>query len=79
MEEMGVGGRGWAVNERQAEALMRARESLMHARQSVADGLFLDLWTIDLRSAVIALGEVCGSDVAEEVLDTIFSRFCIGK
>lgn len=79
MEEMGVGGRGWAVNERQAEALVRARESLMHARQSVSDGLFLDLWTIDLRSAVIALGEVCGSDVAEEVLDTIFSRFCIGK
>ncbi len=79
MEEVGVGGRGWAVNERQAEALMRARESLVHARQSVADGLFLDLWTIDLRSAVIALGEVCGSDVAEEVLDTIFSRFCIGK
>ena len=79
MEEMGVGGRGWAVNERQAEALMRARESLVHARQSVVDGLFLDLWTIDLRSAVLALGEVCGADVAEEVLDTIFSRFCIGK
>ncbi len=79
MEEMGVGGRGWAVNERQAEALLRARESLLHARQSVAEGLFLDLWTIDLRSAVLALGEVCGSDVAEEVLDTIFSRFCIGK
>ena len=77
--EVGVGGRGWAVNERQAEALTRARESLVHAQESVAAGLFLDLWTIDLRSAVLALGEVCGSEVAEEVLDDIFSRFCIGK
>ena len=79
MEEVGVGGRGWAVNERQAEALTRARESLIHAQESVEAGLFLDLWTIDLRSAVLALGEVCGSEVAEEVLDDIFSRFCIGK
>jgi len=77
--EVGVGGRGWAVNERQAEALTRARESLVHAQESVVAGLFLDLWTIDLRSAVLALGDVCGSEVAEEVLDDIFSRFCIGK
>lgn len=76
---MAPGGVSWAVNDRQSEALTRAYESLVQVQESIDSQLPLDFWTIDLRSATLALGEVCGADVAEEVLDDIFSRFCIGK
>lgn len=76
---MTPGGVSWAVNDRQSEALTRAYESLVQVQESIDGHLPLDFWTIDLRSAILALGEVCGADVTEEVLDDIFSRFCIGK
>ena len=77
--DMTPGGVSWAVNERQSEALTRAYESLVRVQESIEHDLPFDFWTIDLRSAVLALGEVGGAEVTEEVLDDIFSRFCIGK
>ena len=74
-----VGGIGWAVNSRQAEALIRAQAALADVSLSINDNLPIDFWTIDLRAAVAALGEVSGDDVTEEVLDSVFSQFCIGK
>lgn len=76
---MRAGGQGWAVNVRQAEALLSAREALERAAQSMADGLPIDFWTIDVKDALLALGEVTGAEAGEEVLDRVFSTFCIGK
>ena len=68
-----------AVNQRQASALIRARVALEQVQDTVSNKLPLDFWTIDLRGAIQALGEITGEEVTESVLDRIFSRFCIGK
>ncbi len=68
-----------AINQRQASALTRARVSLEQVQETVINQLPLDFWTIDLRGAIQALGEITGEEVTESVLDRIFSRFCIGK
>ena len=68
-----------AINQRQAATLTRAKVSLEQVQETINNDLPLDFWTIDLRGAVQALGEVTGEEVTESVLDRIFSRFCIGK
>ncbi|NJO80166.1 MAG: tRNA uridine-5-carboxymethylaminomethyl(34) synthesis GTPase MnmE [Cyanobacteria bacterium RM1_2_2] len=69
----------WAINQRQAAALTRAQTALQQVQETITHQLPLDFWTIDLRAAIQALGEITGEEVTESVLDRIFSRFCIGK
>lgn len=66
------------VNHRQADLLRKARTALENSRKA-AEHEPEDFWTIDLRAAIAALGEITGETLTEELLDNIFSRFCIGK
>ncbi len=68
-----------AINQRQANALRRAHTALLHVQDTISQQLPLDFWTIDLRDAIQALGEITGEEITESVLDRIFSKFCIGK
>jgi tRNA modification GTPase len=68
-----------AINQRQAAALTQAKISLEQVQATIAEQLPLDFWTIDLRGAIQALGEITGEEVTESVLNRIFSKFCIGK
>jgi len=68
-----------AINQRQAAVLIRAKVALEQVQETIEQKLPLDFWTIDLRSAIQALGEITGEEMVEQVLDQIFSRFCIGK
>lgn len=68
-----------AINQRQAAVLTRAKIALEQVQETIVNQLPLDFWTIDLRAAIQALGEITGEEITESVLDRIFSRFCIGK
>ena len=68
-----------AINQRQAAALVRAEGAIAQVQSTITEQLPLDFWTIDLRTAIQALGEVTGEEITESMLDEIFSRFCIGK
>lgn len=68
-----------AVNQRQAAALTQAQTALRQVQETIDHQLPLDFWTIDLRIAIQALGEITGHEITESMLDEIFSRFCIGK
>lgn len=72
-------GAQWAANQRQAEALRCACAALDRLTETIEHGLPVDFWTIELREAAAALGEITGEDVAEDVLDVVFTKFCIGK
>ena len=65
------------INQRQADLLRQCKEALL--RSTAATNLSEDFWTIDLRNAIHHLGEITGESLTEELLDNIFSRFCIGK
>lgn len=67
------------ASERQKRLLDRAAAALGAAAGGLEAGAPLDAVALDLREAQDALGEMTGEIASEEVLESIFSRFCVGK
>ncbi len=67
------------TNPRQAEAVRRALEALAGARSAMEGGLTPDAVLTDVEAAMHAIGEVTGRTLREDLVDRIFSRFCVGK
>ena len=67
------------INSRHQDALNRARAATLRATDALASDRTLELAAIDLRIAVNAVGEIVGKTTTEDLLDMIFSQFCIGK
>ena len=68
-----------AINSRHQDALNRARIAGRAATDALRDGYTLELVAVDLRIAADAVGEIVGKTATEDLLDTIFATFCIGK
>jgi tRNA modification GTPase len=67
------------VNARHQDALRRAQEGLARTLEALEAGASLELAAFDLRMAVQAVGEIVGKTTTEDLLDSIFSTFCLGK
>ena len=67
------------TNVRHYEALAHASEALLHVKEGLKINIPTDLVSQDLREAIHYLGTITGEITTDEVLGTIFSRFCIGK
>lgn len=67
------------INSRHQEALNRARAATQRALDALRAEQTLELAAMDLRIAVNAVGEIVGKTSTEDLLDAIFSQFCIGK
>ena len=69
----------YITNARHKTALEEALESLKMVRESIETGMSEDFFSIDLMSAYESLGKIVGESVGEDLVNEIFSRFCVGK
>ena len=67
------------TSSRHRDALQKAQKDVRSALQALDQGMTGDFLSIDLRSALKNLGTITGEITTEDILDSIFSRFCIGK
>lgn len=67
------------VNARHADALRRAEAAVAQAKDTLVGGKSLELVAFELRSGVQAVGEIVGATATDDLLDSIFRQFCLGK
>ncbi|HEX7070223.1 MAG TPA: tRNA uridine-5-carboxymethylaminomethyl(34) synthesis GTPase MnmE, partial [Rhodothermales bacterium] len=75
----GTDGSAIVVNERHRSHLQQAVDALERAHAAIVTGAYGDALALDLRQALDEIGAITGAITSEDVLDQIFSRFCIGK
>ena len=70
---------GIMFTERQRDTARRAKERLEEAMDALIGGMTLDAVTVSVESAVSALLELTGERATNEIVDTVFAHFCVGK
>ena len=69
----------YITNARHKTALRDAYSSLEKVMQSIEAGMPEDFYSIDLMNAYAALGRIIGEEVDDDLVEEIFSKFCMGK
>ena len=77
--EIAVNDELYITNQRHKEALTEAYESMQMVLQSLEDDMPEDFYSIDLMSAYASLGKIIGEEVGDDLVNEIFSKFCMGK
>lgn len=67
------------TNTRQQEALEKSKFAFQNALNSIRNFVEQDFIAIDIKTALMHLGEITGDDINQEILNNIFEKFCIGK
>ena len=67
------------INKRQKVSILNAKDSLQNAIEAMKKKMSEEFLALDLRRAYTFMGEVIGENTGEDVLNAIFSKFCIGK
>ena len=67
------------TNIRHKDLLHKAKNGLKQAKETVINGLPIDMISINIKTAIGSLGEILGESVSEDVLNKIFEKFCVGK
>lgn len=67
------------TNARHFESLRKSAESLSQLMQGLETGVPSDLLAVDVRGVLFHLGEITGKISADDILNSIFGKFCIGK
>ena len=69
----------YITNIRHKEALEDARKSILEVKKSLEMEMPEDFYSIDLMSAYSSLGKIIGEEVGDDLVNEIFSKFCMGK
>ena len=69
----------YITGERQKQSLIDAYEAMNRVLESIENGLPEDFYSIDLMQGYESLGEITGESVDEDLVNTIFREFCMGK
>ncbi len=79
LNEIAKSGEIIVSNKRHQRLIQNARKSVLNAQKTVEENLPIDIISTDIKQIVEELGKITGETVTEDVLNEIFSRFCLGK
>ena len=77
--EISINDELYITNQRHKEAFLEAYESMEMVQDSLIKDMPEDFYSIDLMSAYASLGKIIGEEVGEDLVNEIFSKFCMGK
>lgn len=69
----------YITNIRHKEAILDAKKSMLEVKKSLEMNMPEDFYSIDLMSAYTSLGQIIGEEVGDDLVNEIFSKFCMGK